>query len=193
MDTKKETEASMILSTKKYWPILMESINFSVLTVIGSNETKNERLFVMRENFERAAAFVLKQEVEPGHEQDGSLHTDLSDPGGTTRFGISQRAYPNVDLATLDRDGAMKIYAEIWEQAGCNSLAWPLDLIVFDTAFNMGPTRARQILTLTDDPNTYLLNRQLVYYFMSKKKLKIYFRNWIKRTLDTWMEINDIT
>ncbi len=142
----------------------------------------------MRSSFERAALFVLRQEVLPGHEDDGSLHTDPADPGGTTRFGISQRAYPNVDLTKLDRAGAMKIYLDIWIEAGCDDLPWPLDLVHFDTYFNMTHKAARQLLAASKgDAISYLLHRQLVYYFL--KKLKIYFRTWIKRTLDLWQEI----
>ncbi len=139
----------------------------------------------MKENFKRSAAFVLKQEVDPGHEHDGSLHTDPADPGGTTRFGISQRAYPKIDPAKLDYDGAMKIYAEIWKTADCDTLPWPLDIIVFDTAFNMGDIRAKRILAMGSDYTIYLFHRLLVYYFMKPR----YFRDWVKRVLNLWQEI----
>ena len=143
----------------------------------------------MRDNFERASLFVLKQEVEPGHESDGSLHTDPADPGGTTRFGISQRAYPDVDLKKLDWPGAKKIYLSIWMAAGCDELHFPLDIIVFDTAFNMGVEEAKKIYELmgsqSADPNNYLLFRILTYFYKKPK----YFRGWVKRTLNLWQEV----
>lgn len=140
----------------------------------------------MKENFERAAAFVLKQEVEPGHERDGSLHTDPKDPGGTTRFGISQKAYPDIDLTKLDYDGAMKIYAGIWATTGCDNLQYPLDIVVFDSAFNMGVGTAKRLLAMGGDYNTFLFHRLLVYYFMKNRG---YFRDWAKRVLNLWQEI----
>lgn len=141
----------------------------------------------MKDNFDKASLFVLKQEVEPGHEDDGSLHTDPADPGGTTRFGISQRAYPHIDLTKLDRAGAMKIYHEIWEESHCDDLPWPMDIIIFDTAFNMGADRAKKLHNLAgNNPASYLIHRQLVYYYMKKK---IYFRDWIKRTIDLALEV----
>ncbi len=139
----------------------------------------------MKENFERSARFVLKQEVEPGHESDGSLHTDPADPGGATRFGISQRAYPELDLTKLDYDGAMKIYHDRWIAAGCDNLPWPLDILTFDTDFNMTKKAVRYLAQYTD-PLTYLMHRILIYYFTKPTK---YFRTWVKRTLDLWQEI----
>lgn len=140
----------------------------------------------MKDNFPRSAAFVLKQEVEPGHEKDGSLHTDPTDPGGTTRFGISQRAYPQLDLTKLDYDGAMKIYQDRWEAAGCDALPWPMDLIVFDTDFNMSK-KAVKALSVNHDAMHYLMHRILIYYF-----IKPYsdFRGWVKRILNLWQEIS---
>lgn len=139
----------------------------------------------MKENFERAARFVLKQEVEPGHETDGSLHTDPTDPGGKTRFGLSQRAYPGLDLDNLDLLGAMKIYHERWVTAGCDDLPWPKDLLTFDTDFNMSK-KAVKALSVHTDPMTYLMHRLLIYYYTKPYK---YFRDWAKRILDLWQEI----
>jgi lysozyme family protein len=53
-------------------------------------------------DFEQAVEFVL------GHE--GGYSNDPNDPGGETNFGISKRAYPNVDIKNLTRDGAKEIY-----------------------------------------------------------------------------------
>lgn len=138
----------------------------------------------MKENFERAAAFVLKQEVEPGHEHDGSLHTDPADPGGTTRFGISQKAYPKIDLTKLDYNGAIAIYKDIWVAAGCDNLPLPMDIIVFDTSFNMRSKSVKYLAQFTD-PMTYLMHRLLIYWYMNPR----YTRDWLKRVLNLWQEI----
>ena len=45
-------------------------------------------------------------------EGGGRVHTVAGDPGGTTKWGISQRANPHVDIANLSREGAIEIYRE---------------------------------------------------------------------------------
>ena len=42
-----------------------------------------------------------------GHE--GEYSNDPNDPGGETKWGISKRAYPNLDIKNLTRDGAKTI------------------------------------------------------------------------------------
>lgn len=139
----------------------------------------------MRNNFERSARFVLKQEVGPGRENDGDLHTDPGDPGGTTRFGLSQRAYPKLDLTKIDYDGAMKIYLERWISAGCDDLPWPLDIMHFDEDFNMKKSAVKYLSQFTD-PLPRLLHRILVYWYMNPR----YTRDWTKRVLNLWQEIS---
>ena len=46
----------------------------------------------MRENFEQGVALIL--ELEGG----GTVSRDPDDPGGTTKWGISQRAYPTLKV-----------------------------------------------------------------------------------------------
>lgn len=58
-------------------------------------------------NFDQAVELVLLQE--------GGLHDDPRDAGGLTNFGISQRAFPQIDISTLTRDQAIAIYRkEYW-------------------------------------------------------------------------------
>ena len=40
----------------------------------------------------------------------GSLVDDILDPGGLTRWGISQKSYPEVDIGRLTRDQAIAMY-----------------------------------------------------------------------------------
>uniref|UniRef100_UPI0039E582BF glycosyl hydrolase 108 family protein n=1 Tax=Klebsiella pneumoniae TaxID=573 RepID=UPI0039E582BF len=50
-----------------------------------------------------------------GHE--GGYVNDPRDPGGETQFGISKRAYPNVDIKGLTRETAISIYKrDFWDR-----------------------------------------------------------------------------
>ena len=82
--------------------------------------------------------------------------TLVNDTGGLTRWGISKRAHPDVDVLTLSREGAYRIYEErYWRQIQAEKLPRGLDLLVFDAAVNMGPITAvkflQKVLKLTDD------------------------------------------
>src|SRR5574343_326744 len=60
-----------------------------------------------------------------GHE--GGYVFDPHDPGGETKFGISKRAYPALDIAALTLADAKAIYRrDYWDGAQCDRL--PPDL-----------------------------------------------------------------
>jgi lysozyme family protein len=71
-------------------------------------------------------------------EEDGYVN-DPHDPGGETKFGISKRKYPNVDIKNLTKDGAKVIFkVDYWDVVSGDQLPWPLCLYVFDSAVNQG-------------------------------------------------------
>ncbi len=79
--------------------------------------------------------------------EEGGLVDNFADPGGLTNFGISQRAYPNVDIRNLTVEGATAIYVrDYWQPAHGNDLPWPLCLFVFDHAVNAGVGTAIRML-----------------------------------------------
>lgn len=81
--------------------------------------------------FERAFARTI------GHE--GGYVDHPSDPGGRTKFGISQRAYPSEDIASLTLARAKLIYArDYWMAARCHELPERLAVELFDAAVNHG-------------------------------------------------------
>ena len=85
----------------------------------------------MTPRFRRALAMTL--EWEGG---------DTTDTGGRTRFGISQRAYPGEDIASLTLDRAAELYhRDYWRPLGLDSLASPdVAAKVFDVCVNLGVT-----------------------------------------------------
>lgn len=59
-----------------------------------------------RERFERLIGFVL--------EHEGGYVNDPDDPGGETKYGVSKKSYPHVDIASLTIEQAKDIYYEDW-------------------------------------------------------------------------------
>lgn len=79
--------------------------------------------------------------------EEGGLSANRRDPGGLTQFGISQRAYPNLDIAHLTREQAIALYRDdYWQPIRGDALPTGLDLLVFDTAINMGCDAAARML-----------------------------------------------
>lgn len=71
------------------------------------------------------------------HEGGYVNHPD--DPGGETKFGISKRSYPSVDIAALTRDQARDIYRrDFWDRIQGDDLHDGVAFQTFDFAVNSG-------------------------------------------------------
>ena len=78
---------------------------------------------------------------------EGGYVNDPADPGGETKFGISKRSYPDLDIANLTREAVKPIYLkDFWNRCGCDSLPSPVNFNVFDTAVNSGVWTASKML-----------------------------------------------
>jgi lysozyme family protein len=136
----------------------------------------------MKSNFDRALEFVLKWE--------GGYSNDPHDPGGETKYGINKASHPNVDIKNLTLEQAAVIYKnEYWDTCNCDDLKWPLDIIVFDTAVNMGQKRAMIFLQENESWQDYLFSRIGYYIKISPKTKDRYLKGWINRVLDLFKEI----
>ena len=98
--------------------------------------------------FDRAFAAVVGEE--------GGYVNDPRDPGGETRYGISKRAHPGVNIGALTLAGAKAIYRQdYWDRVQGDALPPPLALIVFDLAVNAGvrpaATMLQRVLGVTAD------------------------------------------
>jgi lysozyme family protein len=81
------------------------------------------------------------------YEGGGRTHTVAGDPGGTTKWGISQRAYPHVDVANLGKSEAFSIFEQdYWLRVRADVMPEPLQLPLADLAFNVGTGRAGKLL-----------------------------------------------
>ena len=90
-------------------------------------------------------AFVAA--VERVLADEGGYSANPKDPGGPTKFGISARSNPGVDIAALTRDGAIEIYwREWWHRFGFARLPDAIGAKTFDLAVNVGASHAIQCL-----------------------------------------------
>ena len=78
---------------------------------------------------------------------EGGYVNNPSDPGGETRYGISKRAYPNLDIKRLTLVDARTLYKrDSWDRARCDQLPRGVAFDVFDTAVNSGIGQAIRLL-----------------------------------------------
>lgn len=152
-------------------------------------------------SFERAFEIVVGLE--------GGYGDDPDDPGGETKYGISKRAYPDVNIKTLTIDQAKSIYRfDYWEPLKCDELPWPLSMMVFDCGVNQGLNVSAKTLqkalnvtqdgiignvTLAKAKNAgsetcalFLADRSIRY--TSTRNADKYLRGWLKRLFLVAME-----
>lgn len=80
--------------------------------------------------------------------EGGSKITDiLNDYGGLTRYGISQRAYPALDILNLTEQQARDIYKrDYWDKVSGDRITNQIVAEnLLDTAVNMGPRTASRL------------------------------------------------
>ncbi|MGJ8685854.1 MAG: glycoside hydrolase family 108 protein [Spongiibacteraceae bacterium] len=146
--------------------------------------------------FKQALDFVLTEE--------GEETNDPKDPGGHTKYGISKKAYPNLNIAALTVDDAAEIYyRDYW--AKLPTLPDVVHFLAFDCAVNCGTRRAIRILQLAigakDDgrwgPKSQAalekkpLQELIINYQAERARFyallddldDIYARGWMRRTM----------
>lgn len=80
-------------------------------------------------------------------EHEGGYSDDKLDRGGETRYGISKRAHPEVDIKNLTIDGALDIYRRLyWIPSKAERLKPDLRLPYFLFVVNAGQGTAVKIL-----------------------------------------------
>ena len=147
----------------------------------------------MNNNFNRTMDFILKWE---GYKSENPLDT-----GGRTIFGIAEKFHPEMVAKIWDmpkeeaREEVKSFYKEeYWDKCDCDNLASPYDMIVFDTAVNMGVSRA---LTFKKQSSggagypawtDYLILRIEAYNKIAKKN-PVFLCGWLNRVIDLYRNI----
>lgn len=154
-------------------------------------------------NFIKAIEFTLPWET--GRDRsgkvraDGGYTNDPKDPGGETKWGISKRAHPNLDIKNLTLDSAFEIYKTDYYDSYKLLKTYPVDMdslpialavAIFDTGVNCGVGRAANWYNLShkeNDPLKALVGRRLDHYNQIASRntsLKGFYNGWINRLND---------
>jgi lysozyme family protein len=148
-------------------------------------------------SFQECLDFVFRHE--------GGYVNDPRDPGGETKYGISKRAYPDLDIKALTPELAARIYRrDYWDTCRCDALPPGLALMVFDAAVNQGQGTAIRMLQAAASvpvdgrvgpmtiraagldiglPAFYSQRRER---YEANKNFAIYGRGWIRRLDDCY-------
>ncbi len=131
----------------------------------------------MRESFDKAFEFTIGVE--------GGYVNDPSDSGGETKYGISKRWHPDEDIKGMTLERAKELYLDgYWTPCKCDSVVYPLDCILFDTAVNMGNNTAKALFSrCNDNAETYLELRRMRYddIVFRNPKQKRFIKGWYNR------------
>jgi lysozyme family protein len=116
---------------------------------------------------------------------EGGYSNDPADPGGETKFGISKRAYPQVDIANLTLEQAKAIYLrDYWHLCKCDELPADMALLVFDAAVNQGVSAALRFHANAKTPVDYQAERAVAYARLAT--FPTFGRGWMRRLFTTF-------
>lgn len=139
-------------------------------------------------DFERAVQWILDRE--------GGFQNNPADPGNYyngqligTKYGISAASWGGqYDIQNLTIDQAKAIYREhYWRASGADKLAWPLSLLVFDTAVLHGVGAATTWLKEVG-PNPYQFAAKRLYVYVNSGNWQEFGNGWVRRTADLLRE-----
>lgn len=102
---------------------------------------------------------------ECGRNKDGSLKdgyiNDPDDLGGETKYGISKRRYPHIDIKSLTLAEAIEIYRrDFWVEFGADKASMPFALCIFDIYVNHSIPTAKMLLRDAADWRTVIIRRK---------------------------------
>jgi len=90
----------------------------------------------------KPARFAVDMLFDPNIE--GGFTDDVYDSGGPTKYGISQRWYPHLDIENLTRDYAQDLYAQDYiHKFDLEQLPAALCVMAIDMVVNQGSSRLK--------------------------------------------------
>lgn len=111
---------------------------------------------------------------------EGGYVNHPTDPGGETKWGISKRSYPHLDIANLTKHEARQIYRrDFWDPVAAHVTDPAMQLLVFDAAVNHGLARALKWAREFPTFNAYLANR--LSFYASLSTWPTFGKGWTRR------------
>lgn len=90
---------------------------------------------------------VFTKAFEALIKKEGGYINNKSDSGGETKYGISKKAYPNINILKLTTEEAKTIYYfDYWLPSKCSVLPPMIACKFFDMCVNMGRKQATKLL-----------------------------------------------
>jgi len=132
--------------------------------------------FVDASKFNRSVEFTLSWE--------GGYVNNPADPGGETKYGISKRSYPKLDIKGLTIAQAKHIYfTDFWTPIGCEALNYPECLAFFDIGVISGKARAQNLMTAYAG-NAYEALIDQYRFYVGLANFDAFGRGWVRRNTD---------
>ena len=136
-------------------------------------------------HFDRVMAYILAEE--------GGYVNNPADPGGETKYGISKRAYPTANIASLTVEDAKRIYRrDYWDVLGLDAVEkYGPALVLMDCGVNQGVKRAMQIkekVATSSQPFVVAFQAERALHYAGLPTFKDFGRGWMRRLMRGTME-----
>lgn len=123
---------------------------------------------------------------------EGGYVNNPKDPGGETKFGISKRAYPSLDIKSLTLDTAIQLYYNnYWQPLMLGAYKFPTSFVLFDCAILCGPGWTNKTLRSSiDSLGAFFKNEDMIidlitakrlYYHAQDPNFGVFGKGWINR------------
>lgn len=124
--------------------------------------------------------------IGPLLNSEGGLANHPSDRGGLTKFGISQRSYPNLDIRNLTKEQAKDIYyRNYYLGSGAHKIADPRTAEMhWDAAINHGVGAAKNLLRKSGGDYNRYVNARYQYYddiVRRDPSQRVFYKGWMNR------------
>ncbi len=109
----------------------------------------------------------------------------IGDTGGETKYGISKKQYPKLDIKNLTLDNAVEIYKKDYVPSILKYVSSETPDMVYqilDMAINAGPSRALKLYKPGMSVESYKKARLNFYAGLAGWKVPVVQKSWINRT-----------
>lgn len=130
-------------------------------------------------DFTKAVDLVMQHE--------GGYADVAQDRGGKTNYGISQKQYPDLDLASLTREQAIELYRRDYWQPEFDKIAMQkMADKLFDSSVNMGSSTAIRLLQQALNDIRFTVTVDGRFGAQTLQGLNLACQSHAKRLLDAW-------